>query len=161
MRRHLRTARSTSCPWWRWRASPQRGSNTKRCVGGAVCNFIFVVAHTRCPSGLVSPRLPPLAQKLWCRLPFSLTCIPSLSLSCSPSPLTGGPPPPPVQILGQNADLFDLQRILLRAKNRMTDGQQQNMTRWAVFSAGGMLKKVGLPAASPPSLCCTNSRMPP
>ena len=59
---------------------------------------------------------------------YSPLCLQSVSL--------------PSQIMGQNADLFDLQRILLRAKNKMSDAQQQNMTRWAVFSAGGILKQV-------------------
>jgi hypothetical protein len=45
------------------------------------------------------------------------------------------------EVMGQNADLIDLQRILLRAKNKMSDGQQQNMTRWAVFTAGSLLRQ--------------------
>jgi hypothetical protein len=43
--------------------------------------------------------------------------------------------------MGQTADLLDLQRILLRSKTRMSDAQQQNMTRWAVWSAARLLKQ--------------------
>ena len=46
-------------------------------------------------------------------------------------------------IQGQTADLYDLQRILLRSKNRLTDAQQQSATRWAVWAAAGLLKKYG------------------
>jgi len=45
------------------------------------------------------------------------------------------------EVMGQNADLMDLQRILLRSKSKMSDGQQQNMTRWAVFCAAGLLRQ--------------------
>jgi hypothetical protein len=44
--------------------------------------------------------------------------------------------------MGQNADLMDLQRILLRSKSKMSDASQQNMTRWAVFTAAGLLRQV-------------------
>ncbi|KAG1660911.1 hypothetical protein FOA52_007951 [Chlamydomonas sp. UWO 241] len=40
------------------------------------------------------------------------------------------------EVMGQSADLFDLQCILLRSKARLNDHEQQNMTRWAVFTAG-------------------------
>ena len=43
--------------------------------------------------------------------------------------------------MGQNADLMDLQKILLRSKTKLSDQQQQNMTRWAVFTAGGLLRQ--------------------
>lgn len=36
------------------------------------------------------------------------------------------------QVMGQNADLSDLQRILLRSKTKLSNNQQQNITRWAV-----------------------------
>ena len=33
-----------------------------------------------------------------------------------------------MQVLGQNADMSDLQRIMLRSSNKMDDARQQNMT---------------------------------
>lgn len=45
------------------------------------------------------------------------------------------------QVQGQVADLTDLQRILQRSEQKMTNAQQQNMTRWAVYSAAQMLTK--------------------
>lgn len=42
--------------------------------------------------------------------------------------------------MGQTADLFDLQRLLLRSKTRLSDQQQQNITRWAVYSAASLLR---------------------
>jgi hypothetical protein len=45
------------------------------------------------------------------------------------------------EVMGQTADLLDLQRILLRSKTKMSDAQQQNMTRWAVWSAARLLKQ--------------------
>ncbi|KAG2489980.1 hypothetical protein HYH03_011609 [Edaphochlamys debaryana] len=44
------------------------------------------------------------------------------------------------EIMGQTADLFDLQRLLLRSKTKLSDAQQQNVTRWAVWAAAGMLR---------------------
>jgi hypothetical protein len=44
------------------------------------------------------------------------------------------------EVLGQTADLQDLQRILLRAQNKMSSSQQQSITRWAVWTAGQMLR---------------------
>ena len=43
--------------------------------------------------------------------------------------------------MGQTADLFDLQRILLRSEERLTDAQQQSMTRWAVWCAATALRR--------------------
>ena len=34
------------------------------------------------------------------------------------------------QIMGQTADLMDLQRILQRSQNKLNDSAQQNITRW-------------------------------
>lgn len=45
------------------------------------------------------------------------------------------------EVMGQNADLFDLQRILLRSKTKLTNNQQQNITRWAVWRAALLLKQ--------------------
>lgn len=42
--------------------------------------------------------------------------------------------------MGQTADLFDLQRLLLRSKARLSDTQQQSITRWAVFNAASLLR---------------------
>eukprot|EP00873_Tetraselmis_striata_P011800 jgi/Tetstr1/432064/TSEL_021535.t1 len=44
------------------------------------------------------------------------------------------------EVTGQTGDLFDLQRILLRSENKLSDNQQQNMTRWAVFQALSLIK---------------------
>eukprot|EP00775_Hariotina_reticulata_P006078 gene6078-6317_t len=44
-------------------------------------------------------------------------------------------------VLGQTADLSDLQRILLRSKTKMSANQQQNITRWAVWRAAMLLKQ--------------------
>jgi uncharacterized membrane-anchored protein YhcB (DUF1043 family) len=45
------------------------------------------------------------------------------------------------EVMGQTADLLDLQRILFRSQNRMSDQQQQNMTRWAVWTSARLLKQ--------------------
>jgi hypothetical protein len=45
------------------------------------------------------------------------------------------------EVMGQTADLFDLQRILLRSKSKLSAQQQQNITRWAVWRAAALLKK--------------------
>eukprot|EP00879_Flechtneria_rotunda_P026717 GHRR01028538.1.p1 GENE.GHRR01028538.1~~GHRR01028538.1.p1 ORF type:complete len:220 (+),score=93.44 GHRR01028538.1:506-1165(+) len=45
------------------------------------------------------------------------------------------------EVMGQTADLGDLQRILLRSKNKLSATQQQNITRWAVWRAAGLLKQ--------------------
>ncbi|GIL79550.1 hypothetical protein Vretimale_12232 [Volvox reticuliferus] len=44
------------------------------------------------------------------------------------------------EVMGQTADLTDLQRLLLRSRTRLSDAQQQNVTRWAVWSAAGLLR---------------------
>lgn len=45
------------------------------------------------------------------------------------------------EVMGQTADLLDLQRLLLRSKTKLSDNQQQNITRWAVFSAANLLRQ--------------------
>ncbi len=45
------------------------------------------------------------------------------------------------QVMGQTADLLDLQRLLMRSKTRITDAQQQSTTRWAVYTAAQLLRK--------------------
>lgn len=45
------------------------------------------------------------------------------------------------QVMGQNADLSDLQRILLRSKTKLSNNQQQNITRWAVWRSALLLKQ--------------------
>lgn len=45
------------------------------------------------------------------------------------------------EVMGQTADLFDLQRILLRSSSKLSNVQQQNITRWAVWRAAALLKK--------------------
>jgi hypothetical protein len=43
------------------------------------------------------------------------------------------------EVMGQNADMFDLQRIMSRGK--MSNQAQQNQTRWACYQAASMLRK--------------------
>ena len=45
-----------------------------------------------------------------------------------------------LQVQGQTADMIDLQRFMLRSKQKMTDNAQQNMTRWAVYNAAKLLR---------------------
>lgn len=45
------------------------------------------------------------------------------------------------EVQGQVADLTDLQRILQRSEQKLSNAQQQNLTRWAVYSAASMLTK--------------------
>eukprot|EP00877_Chromochloris_zofingiensis_P013381 jgi/Chrzof1/8297/Cz03g05090.t1 len=45
------------------------------------------------------------------------------------------------EIMGQTADLLDLQRILLRSNTKLSNAQQQNITRWAVWIAAQLLKR--------------------
>jgi hypothetical protein len=45
-----------------------------------------------------------------------------------------------VQIMGQTADLMDLQRILNRSSEKLSDRQQQEATRWAVWQACNLLR---------------------
>ena len=42
--------------------------------------------------------------------------------------------------MGQTADLSDLQRLLLRSKSPLSNSQQQNITRWAVYNAASLLR---------------------
>ena len=37
------------------------------------------------------------------------------------------------EVIGQTGDLFDLQRIMQRSETKLSNNQQQNITRWAVF----------------------------
>ena len=45
------------------------------------------------------------------------------------------------EVIGQTADMLDLQRIMLRSQPKMSDGQQQNQTRWAVYQAATLLRR--------------------
>ncbi|KAF8066189.1 ACS8 [Scenedesmus sp. PABB004] len=45
------------------------------------------------------------------------------------------------EVMGQTADLSDLQRILLRSRTKLSAAQQQNITRWAVWRAAALLKQ--------------------
>lgn len=45
------------------------------------------------------------------------------------------------EVMGQNADMLDLQRIMWRSTNKMSDQQQQNQTRWAAYQAASILRK--------------------
>lgn len=42
--------------------------------------------------------------------------------------------------MGQTADLLDLQRILNRSEDKLSNAAQQNATRWAVWQAVLLLK---------------------
>eukprot|EP00850_Spirogloea_muscicola_P007231 SM000036S13275 [mRNA] locus=s36:299064:301836:+ [translate_table: standard] len=44
------------------------------------------------------------------------------------------------QVMGQSADLFTLQRLVNRSKEKLGNQQQQNITRWAVYYAASLLK---------------------
>lgn len=44
------------------------------------------------------------------------------------------------KVMGQSADLFSLQRLLNRSKQPLKNAEQQNLTRWAVFFAGSLIK---------------------
>lgn len=44
-------------------------------------------------------------------------------------------------VMGQNADLQDLQRIMNRSREKLGAGAQQNLTRWATFGAATLLKR--------------------
>jgi hypothetical protein len=44
------------------------------------------------------------------------------------------------EVMGQSADLYDLQRILNRVQPKLSDASQQELTRWAVFQAASILK---------------------
>lgn len=43
------------------------------------------------------------------------------------------------EVMGQSADLFDLQRLLNRVEPKLSDAAQQEITRWAVFQAATIL----------------------
>lgn len=45
------------------------------------------------------------------------------------------------EVMGQNADMLDLQRIMWRSSTKMSDAQQQNQTRWAAYQAASILRK--------------------
>ncbi|OMO81267.1 hypothetical protein CCACVL1_12495 [Corchorus capsularis] len=44
------------------------------------------------------------------------------------------------KVVGQSADLFSLQRFINRSTPKLSNDQQQNLTRWAVLFAGSLLK---------------------
>ncbi|PSC72294.1 hypothetical protein C2E20_4561 [Micractinium conductrix] len=44
-------------------------------------------------------------------------------------------------VIGQNADMFDLQRVMMRSSKKMTNQQQQNQTRWACYQAATLLRR--------------------
>ena len=95
-----------------------------------------LLAYFTCPGDLMSPKAPKLHRSCWLAnmsvsWPYGImSCVssgcgtkymehPTLMLSrCRDF----------VQIVGQTADLVDLQRILQRSKKRLNDSQQQNMT---------------------------------
>ncbi|TYI89353.1 hypothetical protein E1A91_D03G050000v1 [Gossypium mustelinum] len=44
------------------------------------------------------------------------------------------------KVVGQSADLFTLQRFINRSQPKLSNDQQENLTRWAVLFAGSLLK---------------------
>mmetsp|Transcript_18753 Transcript_18753/g.52201 ORF Transcript_18753/g.52201 Transcript_18753/m.52201 type:complete len:371 (-) Transcript_18753:486-1598(-) len=44
------------------------------------------------------------------------------------------------EVIGQSGDLFDLQKILNRSEAKLSNSEQQNLTRWAVYQALGLIK---------------------
>lgn len=44
------------------------------------------------------------------------------------------------EVIGQTADMMDLQRIMLRSTTKMGNQSQQNQTRWAVYQAATLLR---------------------
>ena len=44
------------------------------------------------------------------------------------------------EVMGQTADMFDLQRIMNRSGTKLNAQQQQNQTRWASYQAASLLK---------------------
>lgn len=46
-----------------------------------------------------------------------------------------------VQVMGQTADMMDLQRIMNRSSSKMSAQQQQNQTRWAAYQAATLLRR--------------------
>lgn len=45
------------------------------------------------------------------------------------------------EVMGQNQDMFDLQRIMNRSGTKLGNPQQQNQTRWACYQAATLLRK--------------------
>lgn len=45
------------------------------------------------------------------------------------------------EVMGQTADMFDLQRIMMRASDKMNNAAQQNQARWAVYQAATLLRR--------------------
>jgi hypothetical protein len=45
------------------------------------------------------------------------------------------------EVMGQTADLMDLQRLLLRQRPPLSNAQQQSATRWAVWAAALLLRR--------------------
>jgi hypothetical protein len=44
------------------------------------------------------------------------------------------------EVMGQNQDMFDLQRIMNRSSTKLGNPQQQNQTRWACYQAATLLR---------------------
>ena len=45
------------------------------------------------------------------------------------------------EVMGQTADLLDLQKILNKSESKLSNAAQQNMTRWAVWQACVLLRR--------------------
>jgi hypothetical protein len=45
------------------------------------------------------------------------------------------------EVMGQTADMFDLQRIMNRSSTKLSAAQQQNQTRWAAYQAATLLRR--------------------
>lgn len=44
-------------------------------------------------------------------------------------------------VIGQTADMMDLQRIMLRSGDKLTNAAQQSQTRWACYQAATLLRR--------------------
>ena len=45
------------------------------------------------------------------------------------------------KVIGQTEDLFDLQSLMNKSERPLNDGEQQNITRWAVARAASLLNE--------------------
>ena len=73
---------------------------------------------------------------LWTSACASVPGPNSIALPSTPTWPACAAPPPPLP----HTDMFDLQRIMQRQQPKLSDAQQQNQTRWAVYQAASLLR---------------------
>ncbi len=44
-------------------------------------------------------------------------------------------------VIGQTADMMDLQRIMMRSEDKLGNAAQQNLTRWSAYQAASLLRQ--------------------